>query len=114
MEHLLHLLSLSSSAGGVLNLSALALGLAALAFSLRALLRALAGRSIAGSLAIGGGACGVALLLQMLELLRRSFAGDWGGLYDVGPATALVSGLLLVTVLALTTTAALLSGSKRP
>lgn len=114
MEHLLHLLSLSSSAGGVLNLSALVLGLAALAFSLRALLRALAGRSIAGSLAIGGGACGSALLLQMLELLRRSFAGDWGGLYDVGPATALVSGLLLVTVLALTTTAALLSGSKRP
>lgn len=114
MEHLLHLLSLSSSAGGVLNLSALALGLAALAFSLRALLRALAGRSAAGSLAIGGGACGAALFLQMLELLRRSFAGDWGGLYDVGPATALVSGLLLVTVLALTTTAALLSGSKRP
>ena len=114
MEHLLHLLSLSSSAGGVLNLSALVLGLAALAFSLRALLRALAGRSIAGSLAIGGGACGAALLLHMLELLRRSFAGDWGGLYDVGPATALVSGLLLVTVLALTTTAALLSGSKRP
>ena len=114
MEHLLHLLSLSSSAGGVLNLSALVLGLAALAFSLRALLRALAGRSIAGSLAIGGGACGAALLLQMLELLRRSFAGDWGGLYDVGPATALVSGLLLVTVLALTTTAALLSDSKRP
>ena len=114
MEHLLHLLSLSSSAGGVLNLSALVLGLAALAFSLRALLRALAGRSIAGSLTIGGGACGVALWLQMLELLRRSFAGDWGGLYDVGPATALVSGLLLVTVLALTTTAALLSGSKRP
>ena len=113
MEHLLHLLSLSSSAGGVLNLSALVLGLAALAFSLR-VLRALAGRSIAGSLAIGGGACGAALLLQMLELLRRSFAGDWGGLYDVGPATALVSGLLLVTVLALTTTAALLSGSKRP
>ena len=33
MEHLLHLLSLSPSAGGVLNLSALALGLAALAFS---------------------------------------------------------------------------------
>ena len=61
MEHLLHLLSLSSSAGGVLNLSALVLGLAALAFSLRALLRALAGRSIAGSLAIGGGACGAAL-----------------------------------------------------
>lgn len=114
MEHLLHLLSLSSSAGGVLNLSALVLGLAALTFSLRALLRALAGRSIAGSLAIGGGACGAALFLQMLELLRRSFAGDWGGLYDVGPATALVSGLLLVTVLALTTTAALLSGSKRP
>lgn len=114
MEHLLHLLSLSSSAGGVLNLSALVLGLAALAFSLRALLRALAGRSAAGSLAIGGGACGVALWLQMLELLRRSFAGDWGGLYDVGPATALVSGLLLVTVLALTITAALLSGSKRP
>lgn len=114
MEHLLHLLSLSSSAGGILNLSALVLGLAALAFSLRALLRALAGRSIAGSLAIGGGACGAALLLQMLELLRRSFAGDWGGLYDVSPATALVSGLLLVTVLALTTTAALLSGSKRP
>ena len=114
MEHLLHLLSLSSSAGGILNLSALVLGLAALAFSLRALLRALAGRSIAGSLVIGGGACGAALLLQMLELLRRSFAGDWGGLYDVGPATALVSGLLLVTVLALTTTAALLSGSKRP
>lgn len=114
MEHLLHLLSLSSSAGAVLNLSALALGLAALAFSLRALLRALVGRSIAGSLAIGGGACGAALLLQMLELLRRSFAGDWGGLYDVGPATALLSGLLLVTVLALTTTAALLSGSKRP
>ena len=114
MEHLLHLLSLSSSAGGVLNLSALVLGLAALAFSLRALLHALAGRSIAGSLAIGGGACGAALFLQMLELLRRSFAGDWGGLYDVGPATALVSGLLLVTVLALTTTAALLSGSKRP
>ena len=114
MEHLLHLLSLSSSAGGMLNLSALALGLADLAFSLRALLRALAGRSIAGSLAIGGGACGAALLLQMLGLLRRSFAGDWGGLYDVGPATALVSGLLLVTVLALTTTAALLSGSKRP
>ena len=114
MEHLLHLLSLSSSAGGVLNLSALALGLAALAFSLRALLRALAGRSIAGSLTIGGGACGAALFLQMLELFRRSFAGDWGGLYDVGPATALVSGLLLVTVLALTTTAALLSGSKRP
>ena len=114
MEHLLHLLSLSSSAGGMLNLSALALGLAALAFSLRALLRALAGRSIAGSLAIGGGACGAALGLQMLELLRRSFAGDWGGLYAVGPATALVSGLLLVTVLALTTTAALLSGSKRP
>lgn len=114
MEHLLHLLSLSSSAGGVLNLSALVLGLAALAFSLRALLRALAGHSIAGSLAIGGGACGAALFLQMLELLRRSFAGDWGGLYDVGPATALVSGLLLVTVLALTTTAALLSGSKRP
>lgn len=114
MEHLLHLLSLSSSAGGMLNLSALVLGLAALSFSLRALLRALAGRSIAGSLAIGGGACGAALLLQMLELLRRSFAGDWGGLYDVGPATALVSGLLLVTVLALTTTAALLSGSKRP
>lgn len=113
MEHLLHLLSLSSSAGAVLNLSALVLGLAALAFSLRALLRALAGRFIAGSLAIGGGACGAALLLQMLELLRRSFAGDWGGLYDVGPATALVSGLLLVTVLALTTTA-LLSGSKRP
>lgn len=46
MEHLLHLLSLSSSAGAVLNLSALALGLAALAFSLRALLRGLAGRSI--------------------------------------------------------------------
>ena len=114
MEHLLHLLSLSSSAGGVLNLSALALGLAALAFSLRALLRALAGRSAAGSLVIGGGACGAALLLQMLELLRRSFAGDWGGLYDVGPATALVSCLLLVTVLALTTTAVLLSGSKRP
>lgn len=114
MEHLLHLLSLSSSAGAVLNLSTLVLGLAALAFSLRALLRALAGRSIAGSLTIGGGACGAALWLQMLELLRRSFAGDWGGLYDVGPATALVSGLLLVTVLALTTTAALLSGSKRP
>ena len=56
MEHLLHLLSLSSSAGGILNLSALVLGLAALAFSLRALLRALAGRSIAGPLAIGGGA----------------------------------------------------------
>ena len=114
MEHLLHLLSLSSSAGGVLNLSALVLGLAALAFSLRALLRALAGCSVAGSLAIGGGACGAALFLQMLELLRRSFAGDWGGLYDVGPATALVSGLLLVTEMALTTTAALLSGSKRP
>ena len=114
MEHLLHLLSLSSSAGGVLNFSALVLGLAALAFSLRALLRALAGRSAAGSLAIGGGTCGAALLLQMLELLRRSFAGDWGGLYDVGPTTALVSGLLLVTVLALTTIAALLSGSKRP
>ena len=45
MERLLHLLSLSSSAGGVLNLGALALGLAALAFSLRALLRALAGES---------------------------------------------------------------------
>ena len=56
----------------------------------------------------------MALWLQMPELLRRSFAGDWGGLYDVGPATALVSGLLLVTVLALTTTAALLSGNKRP
>ena len=58
MEHLLHLLSLSSSAGGVLNLSALVLGLASLAFSLRALLRALAGRSAAGSLAIGGGGRG--------------------------------------------------------
>ena len=100
MERLLHLLSLSSSAGISLNLGALALGLAALA--------------AAGPLAIGGGACGAALWLQMLELLRRSFAGDWGGLYDVGPATALVSGLLLVAVLALTTAAALLSGSKRP
>ena len=55
MERLLHLLSLSSSAGISLNLGALALGLAALAFSLRALLRALAGRSAAGPLAIGGG-----------------------------------------------------------
>ena len=60
MERLLHLLSLSSSAGISLNLGALALGLAALAFSLRALLRALAGRSAAGPLAIGGGACGAA------------------------------------------------------